>query len=218
MNSTDFNNKETTIVKIEKFLILLLMTVMIFSSSCIDKKTKTNQCSGIEWKSDLILFGRLKSTDSGLEILSEGKQWYICDSLIPNAQWYLTTENKIEDLPGKYIFAYGKTGQKEKEYFSIDKLLLVTEQAIPDWSKMQKITLMGLINHGKENRPAIETNWESRSKISHHVQGMYEKELVENIGKFVKLICYINEENQNPWSREIVVESIITISNTPVDE
>jgi len=100
---------------------------------------------------------------------------------------------------------------------------LISEKQSPgiveniDWSSAKMQIITGKIMHGKDNKICIVSKWYSRSRISFYVYGIHKNNLTDNINKFVRIKGWVltDVSRMNPWTRKVLVESILKISNEP---
>jgi hypothetical protein len=125
-------------------------------------------------------------------------------------------------LNGGYVFvialAIGIPDAPER-CIKVKEILASGKNKKPDWSRATEVTLMGLLEPGKDNNIAIVTAWKSRSRVSNYVHGKYRNELEKQAGRFVKVKGLIAEQTDEPqtWSKNIVVLSIEALSDNPIE-
>lgn len=133
-------------------------------------------------------------------------------------------KDEINKYDGKYIFVKGKVLRHEDNPFSneilVTEMFVISDKPLPDWSETKEDTINGKIELCQDNMPCVIKDWESKSRVSYYVYGKHRKTIENNIDKYAKvkgLVAKEESESNITWTRHIVVEEIIEISDKPID-
>jgi len=86
-----------------------------------------------------------------------------------------------------------------------------------DWQSSSLETIEGKIMLGQDNQPCIVAKWTSRSRVSYYLYGDLKTQFSTAVDKFARIRGWIlkNPANNNPWTKKILIESVIIISSNP---
>jgi|GEM_PF-5391496 len=197
--------------------LVLNITLPVF---CLGQK-QADECAAIDWSKakEALIFGRLERVGGDVVIASS-------QPAVKTKTVYHVSGDRSRDVvipfTGSYIFVraiVAGLSDDSDRCIHVQEILTYKKSAIPDWSAVREITMMGLLEPGKDGVISIVTAWQSKSRVSNYVHGKYREELSKQAGRFAKVKCLIAEAPEDffKWSKNIVVLSIEAISDNPID-